>query len=668
MKKILAKSLLAYSTEELWQILTGSFLLEFEDGVITTNYKETIYSHYTWNAFHVRYPKTPLLKKHHVSSILNGGKLGSKTHLLLLGSVMWSVHDTYIKEGPVDRDYLARLVYETTNVMYNDLSHKLEEYVVSIDITDFLEVTEHPDVVDILNTLNPDQHSIDLAYNKLNDLLTDPVKLKNNPIAKATQADLVNKNQVLQCVGPRGFLTDIDSVIFPVPVMRGYVKGLRLFHDSLVESRSAAKSLYFSKDPLQDTEYFSRRLQLLCQIVQNLHHGDCGSKEYLTWKVNPPVIKDGKSVYDGDLKHLLGKFYLDEETNTLMSIKATDKHLYGKTLQIRSPVAGCAHPDPHGICSVCFGELSYSVPANTNIGHMCATSMTQKSSQSVLSVKHLDGSSIVEGIVLTPDGRLFLGVTSDQNSYLVNPVKRDNGLNIIINSFEASGLTDINLVSDVKELTISRVSEIEYIGFQSDNTEEIITPVSVSINNRLASLTHGFLDYIKTHGWVVNEKGNFVVNLKDWDFTKPILTLPQKHFNMSDHSSNIATMIESRVKELTDRLSTSTPSDTLVELFELVNSKLNVNIAVLEVILYAAMVVSPEKNDYRLPKPGTDKCIGVASITIPSRSLSAAMAYEYHRQVIVNPASFFNDNRPSHPMDVFMCPREVIESLDKANS
>lgn len=128
--------------------------------------------------------------------------------------------------------------------------------------------------------------------------------------------------------------------------------------------------------------------------------------------------------------------------------------------------------------------------------------------------------------------------------------------------------------------------------------------------------------------------------------------------------SDIASIIESRVKELTERDKSSTPSVTLAELFDLVNSKLNVNLAVLEVILYAAMIVSAEKEDYRLPKPWTDKGLGITSLTIPKRSESAAMAYEYHRQVIVSPASFFNDFRESHPMDVFMAPYEVVKDLE----
>lgn len=39
--RIQAQRLLQFSTEQLWDILTGEFELEFPDGVIQTNYKET---------------------------------------------------------------------------------------------------------------------------------------------------------------------------------------------------------------------------------------------------------------------------------------------------------------------------------------------------------------------------------------------------------------------------------------------------------------------------------------------------------------------------------------------------------------------------------------------------------------------------------------------------
>jgi hypothetical protein len=53
----------------------------------------------------------------------------------------------------------------------------------------------------------------------------------------------------------------------------------------------------------------------------------------------------------------------------------------------------------------------------------------------------------------------------------------------------------------------------------------------------------------------------------------------------------------------------------------------------------------------------------VSKKTIEGRSEAAMMAYEGQRKVILNPASFFSNNRMSHPMDVFLRPREVIETM-----
>lgn len=672
MKKIMARTLLNYTTEQLWDILTGEFLLVFDDGEIETNAKETLYSSYTWS-FHKQFNKTPLLLKHHVKSTIGNGRLGSKTHLSLLGSVMWSTHDSYKDDlDPIVlRDILSRKVYEITNEMYCNLSHKAEKYVVSLDITDFIEIMEHDDVKDVLANLTPDQTSIDRAYGALISVLNDKVKLPHNPVIRAVQADLVDKNQILQCLGPRGYLTDIDSTLFNTPIMRGYVAGLRSFHDSLIESRSSAKSLYFSKSPLEDAEYFSRKLQLLCQIVTSLHQGDCGSEHYLIWNIRGPEMENKVVIYKGDLMYLVGKYYLDETDNKLVPIKKTDTHLYGKTIKIRSVVAGCNHPDPHGVCSVCFGALSDSVPEFTNIGHMCATSMTEKSSQSVLSVKHSDGSSVVIGIVLPQEYRTHLDVTPDQSSYVLSTdLLKNKSVKIVVQQSEANGLTDIGIVDNVNDLNITRVSNITVVGIKTSNiiidTGEIITEtvsIPVSLNKRLASFTYPLLQYIKENGNEVDDKGNILVDMSKWDYVKPILTLPLKHFNMGDHSEDIAKIIESRVDNLNERDTDASPAATLFELYDLVNSKLNVNIAVLEIIIYSAMVVSARENNYTLPKPWTTKGLGVSGSTIIGRSLSAAMGYERHRDTIVNPASFFNEGRPSHCMDAFLMPLETVNDL-----
>lgn len=289
--------------------------------------------------------------------------------------------------------------------------------------------------------------------------------------------------------------------------------------------------------------------------------------------------------------------------------------------------------------------------------------MTNKSSQSVLSVKHLDGSSNVEDIVISPDARAYLKVSRDKTQYLFADALKGKRVSIIIPQTQALGLTDINQVDTVEELNITRVSELKEIGIQVFNKEEVVqTGLEVNVGNRLASLTYPMLNYIKQEGWTLDAKGNYIIDLSKWDFSKPFLTLPLKHFNMSDHSKELADLIESRVKDLEKRDQATSPESMIVELCDLVNSRLNVNVSVLEIILYSTMVVSNSNEDYRLPKPWTEKTLGVSAITVPNRSLSAAMAYENHRNTILDLNSFFYNNRPSHPMDVFMMPKEVLEN------
>ena len=676
MKKYSARTLLNYSTDDLWNMLTGRMILVFDDGEeVESDWKQVVYSSYAWD-FHRIYVGTPLLAKHHVARILNNKRLSSDTHLSLLGEAMWAVYDEYTKNGETPesaalRDQLSEMVYQQTNRMYNDLSYRLEEHVVSLDIVDFLEVVEHKPVKDALATLEDVTERefadvvgmdrlIESAYEVTEKVLRSPDELPNNPIAQATQSGLLSTGQTLQCLVARGFLTDTDSNIFRFPVTRSYLKGMRTLYNSMVESRSAAKSLLFSKTPLQQAEYFSRRLQLMSQIVRNLHRGDCGTQQTLRWTVRD-VQRDvkGRVTRESDLKFLVGKYYRKED-GTVAAITRKDKYLIGQTIELRS-VLHCAHPDPYGVCSTCFGQLSLSVPRETNLGHMCCTSMTQKSSQMVMSVKHLDGSSAVDSIVISGDDRKYLRVGQDDTSYLLAERLKGMPVKLLIRQEQAANLTDILDVKDVADLHVSRVSELDLIGFRVDGKVQELADCRVHMGRRMASMSYPLLRHIVKHRWSVDENGNYLIDMMDWDWNEPILVLPLKHINMSDHSRDIASLLESRVEDMQARDKGVSPETFLVELFNLVNEKLDVNLAVLEVILYAAMIRSAENFDYALPKPWTERGLGVMKNSMADRSLSAAMAYEGHYDVITNPMSFLLTKRVDHPMDYILMPDKVTE-------
>jgi hypothetical protein len=91
MYTIKARDMLRYTTQELYELLTGEFQLEFDDGAIETNAIMTAFSSHAW-VFHRLYPKTPMLSRHHVQVVLKGTRYADDTHRDLLGAVL---DDTY---------------------------------------------------------------------------------------------------------------------------------------------------------------------------------------------------------------------------------------------------------------------------------------------------------------------------------------------------------------------------------------------------------------------------------------------------------------------------------------------------------------------------------------------------------------------------------------------
>jgi hypothetical protein len=664
MRRISVHTLLGMSTEDLWGSLHGPFILVLDDGEIETNHREVIYSSYAWDLIR-EFPLERIEKQHHVADVLRGKPLGSNTHLNLLAQVVWSVHDQYVNEDlphapgwrpSTTLDHLARRVYEITNLMYNDLTYRLEEYVVSLDITHFIEILDHPGIIAARKPLyekpldRVTDDDLRDTYNAMTNVIKNDPSLDHSLLARASRAGTIKHDQLLQCVGPRGRVTDVDSVNFHLPILRSFTEGYRSIYDSGVESRSSAKSLLNAQAPLKGTEYFSRRLQLMSMNIQHLHRGDCGTTKYIPWKMTKK-----------DLKRLAGKYYLDEEKNKLRVLKGDEAYLVNKLVPIRS-VMNCNHPDPIGVCSTCFGALSHSVPEFTNIGHLCCMVLTEKSSQSVLSTKHLDSSASIEALVLNEMDRMYLKVGTDDNSYLMASQLKGVSVKVVFDAKDIPSISDVLAIDTVENLTISRFSSIHSMGIVVDQGKKIDrADVVTEWKGRVSSLTHEFLEHIRLNGYTTDEFDNYVIDLQNWDWNKPILALPLKHYNMAEHSREIAGMLESSVEEMQNRDKNLTPSVALSQLYDLVNQKLDVGMAILDIVLYEAMVISAEEGNYALPKGNSPTSgFGVMSQSMLHRSLSAAMAFEGHRDVIVNPVSYIQKNRLPHPFDAVLMPYESL--------
>lgn len=673
MYRVKARSLLKFSTKRLMSDLVGEYRLVFDDGEVVSSAREIILSSYAWE-LHRRFSSTPMLKRHHLSSILKQGEYSADGHLRLIGNIYWDVYDAYrhIYPDPTQlTEVLNRMAYSITNEIYNAVVTNCEAHYGSLDILDFTAFTKAADVEAFLESVEPSESGIESAQNFIRKSLSEDPRFRNNPLAVAARTGIAREGQVLQMLGPRGFITDMDSHIFKYPVMSGHVKGIRSMYGSLIESRSASKSLGNSETPLKNAEFFSRRQQLICQNVRTLHFCDCGSKNYLDWPVRGERFHGITKISDGDLKTIVGKYYLDEETNELKVVKRTDTHLIGKTIKLRSPIAGCSIEDPYGICIVCYGEAGLGIPMKSNLGHTACVSMTAIIGQRLLSTKHYDGTSVVEGIVLSQNDKNYLrSELNGSRYYLSDKLKRKKNVFVRIPTSCAPGLTDLRHAAMVNKLNITRTSEFEKVAILTDDgRKQDWAVLDVAVNKRQASMTHEFLAYVKRKGYSIienpasNKDNMYEFNMDEWNYDHPAFLLPLAHFNMSDHQGEIAKMLETTQDEMRRRSAVIQPTDMIIEFHDLTNRRLDVNLSVLEVVLYSSMVVNADDNNYGLPKSNTESNMGAMRKIMSSRSLSAQMAYQDHRKTFTDPASYVIKNRPDHIFDHVLMPQYYNDNL-----
>ncbi len=649
MQRFHARQLAAMPKDQLWALPDTDLIIEFDDGEIVSDQRLAIFSAYMWGLYNIL-PNAPAKKSHFIGN----QRVGTDTHLKMINKVRWDAADTYEKAGhPLDNEELSRHCLVLVNDYYNDMTERLESFATTLSMPDILDVMAHPQVLEVNQNVSSSDKSIVHAHRTIERVLKDPKELETNSLARSVRSGLVKIGQVLQCVGPRGSVTDIDSNIFPYPTQTGFAAGLYRFYDSFIESRTAAKSLTFTEKPLQDTEYFNRRLQLLAATILDIYDGDCGTPDYLTWHMSA-----------GDLAAFAGKYYLLPDGNGALGVVQDDewcrKNLVGKTLKIRS-VLHCDTPDSGYVCATCYGDMHRSIPYGTNIGHVAATSLCKQASQQVLSVKHLDTSASSSGLRLSEYEQRYVRLGNDPN--LLFLAQRLEGMKVFlyVRSVEAERLPEVKSVENIEVLLPTHVSQLAQVGFKVvDSIGKFDADlVQVSNGSRTSSLSREMLAYLRQHSWKLTPEGDIEIDLTHWDVDQPLFSTPRRQENMLDYMATIEKFLKAvkrggAVKSLKDF---DTVDDALRGFFELVSSRLFVNIIHQELLVKACQVRSSRHRDYRVPLRGNKVEFGKFDFNIFNRSEGPAMAYQNHKQQWNNPATYLVNKRPPHPLDQILLPR-----------
>lgn len=657
---ISARKLLSNSTADLKTKIGGRFTLQFEDGVeVETFDTEVIYSSYVWDMLRA-YPLTPITSKLFIKAILDGKPAGSNTHTKFLNKVLWFIHDHYKSIGlEVDMEHLAQLVVNISNQIYNDGTLELPEEALTTDYLDYIELAEYPGMVEILSKLdkpNVNEEDIDAANKAAQEMILKDPGISHNQLVQAARSGLVRMNQMLQCAVVRGFVYNVNDRIFAEPSLGNFGRGYKDWYSAFIDSRTISVSLNSSMKLLPDTEYGSRKLQIMDMSVETVYDTDCGSQEYLPWLIRPD--RPGRK---GDFINWLGKYFLDEEKSVVRELTQADTHLIGKTLMFRSSLAGCRHPDPHGICRVCYNSQAKVIPKHTNIGHASAAYLMQILVQLSLSTKHVINSASSRKITLSDGYSPYIRVGNDGYSYTLTKQNKGKIVELVVHHSSIGDIAILGKTKNVTSLVPDQISEISFLKLKyTKGEEQEVMDVMVELEKRKASFTHQALSYIKETGFTRDREGNYVFDFTNFPPGQAFLALPKQVFNTSDHAAAILTLIQGAATDRKKRASENSLATYFHELYEMVNEKLDVSAHILEVIVYGASVRSSDNNDYRLPKEGTSAEMGILSKTIPGRSAGPAMAFERHAGFIFSTALFSPKNLSSHLFDVFVMPQETV--------
>lgn len=669
--QVKARALLVYSPQQILEEFSSEsdvpdyVMVEYDNGVVKkSGVRKLALSRFFWE-FHAHYPELPITYDHHVSSVLKGRLMTSATHINLLTRITEQLIRNHGHRSHTEREKILSLIYDVVNTIYNVLPTLTGEYVATVDLSDIISIVRDSEILALKEKTIATAHSIAEFYSSAQKIIMENERHQDNSMVQYVRMGLLNMNQVNQCALMRGLPTEVTGAILSQPIMSNYVTGMYKVYDFVAESRGAAKHLFSAEQPLQDSEYFARRLQLVSMVVEGIEEGDCGSTEYVSWLVRGPAMNSaGHISYGGDLPLLVGKYRLDEDTGTLREITSDDTFLIGKVIKMRSHMF-CHLKDPHMVCSTCFGMLSINVSRFANLGHLCCATLTQQSTQSILGTKHLIGSGVGSDFMLSQEARRYFHFVPKTMAFYIRPGIKTSKLSLVIPRAAAVGLTDLLHVSSNQGISPARISSVQTMEIREEMVEgfHVPTVVGVDQNGRPGYLSMEFLDYARNVQWETDEHENFVFDLSKWALNEPILKIPDVEYSYSDHSKQIAEMIESKIKDIRLRSRPDAPVRVLQELFDLVNSKLSVNIAVLETIVYANMTAGP--NNYAMARNHPGAGLNVAKSIIQNRSMGPSLVYEKQTDIITNPASFFNEGRPSSPLDVYFRPKEVVEDTKR---
>lgn len=506
----------------------------------------------------------------------------------------------------------------------NFIQRHMGIYMPSIDALGLARLMENPALKKLADYQFDDKLGTKVAEQQLKvmskELIThlkDP-DLPNNCLYPYMQAGTLKSNQIPQFLIAYGPRSDVDDTMKRHIVGQSSFSGLRTVEDFAIESLSAKKSIYFSRDVIRQSQYSGRKMRLACAEIQHIYPGSCGSQGWM-----PYVI--GEEVADNYIDRII----IDDKGNRVILDKQNIDKFVGRQIKLVSQFA-CRHTD--GICEHCagYGEdmLIKYMPPDIHIGLLSSSKVSSVVSQKILSAKHLVSTSS-KMYTLPESAQKYLYKVEDAIFWSPEAAKYFDTVRFRIPSEAINQISDLNLDTLPTAESYSKVPFIELV-----KDDEVVDRICLEADVFIPYFSTQMLEHMHQHYRQLKVDDEYMTfSMSGFDIKQPFMKFVILNDDMITYTKRVYGFLGSRMINYT------TVADCMRDFSTVVYQKSSINSFFIESVVRSHMIVS--ESDFRIPvvTDFNNVRFGNLADVISETSVSGKLAFENLKQYLTAPST-----------------------------
>ena len=506
----------------------------------------------------------------------------------------------------------------------NFIQRHMGIYMPSIDALGLARLMENPALKKLADYQFDDKLGTKVAEQQLKvmskELIThlkDP-DLPNNCLYPYMQAGTLKSNQIPQFLIAYGPRSDVDDTMKRHIVSQSSFSGLRTVEDFAIESLSAKKSIYFSRDVIRQSQYSGRKMRLACAEIQHIYPGSCGSQGWMPYMI-------GEEVAD----NYIDRIVIDDKGNRVILDKQNIDKFVGRPIKLVSQFA-CRHTD--GICEHCagYGEdmLIKYMPPDIHIGLLSSSKVSSVVSQKILSAKHLVSTSS-KMYTLPESAQKYLYKVEDAIFWSPEAAKYFDTVRFRIPSEAINQISDLNLDTLPTAESYSKVPFIELV-----KDDEVVDRICLEADVFIPYFSTQMLEHMHQHYRQLKVDDEYMTfNMSGFDIKQPFMKFVILNDDMITYTKRVYGFLGSRMINYT------TVADCMRDFSTVVYQKSSINSFFIESVVRSHMIVS--ESDFRIPvvTDFNNVRFGNLADVISETSVSGKLAFENLKQYLTAPST-----------------------------